>query len=237
VITLLGLLLWTIGGLYLTTDASADQPFTPAGGIVSSLGMIVYGIAAIRAGAAGKLRRFVPVLVGVWFFLQLPLQIAFFFPVGGSPSFLLLLGVLGALWALTGYVVRSGESEGRRRLAALARGRPADQTTGTSRCASNSSHRAAQSPDDLTQSAVESGASGRMPPPTPPRRPGAPCSLVKPQRTLCTQRARPGATALFAATPVGRLALRANGYGTLIPRRSSADRGMSDPLTQLSRID
>ncbi len=107
VITLLGLLLWTIGGLYLTTDASADQPFTPAGGIVSSLGMIVYGIAAIRAGAAGKLRRFVPVLVGVWFFLQLPLQIAFFFPVGGSPSFLLLLGVLGALWALTGYLVRS----------------------------------------------------------------------------------------------------------------------------------
>jgi hypothetical protein len=35
-VTLIGLLLWMIGGLYLTTNASADQAFTPAGGLLSS---------------------------------------------------------------------------------------------------------------------------------------------------------------------------------------------------------
>ncbi len=109
--TLLGLLLWALGPLYLTTDASAEPPFSAAGGLVSSLGMIVYGIAAIRAGASGDRRRFVPLLVGVWFFVQLPVQIAFFLPVGGSPFFLLLLGGSGALWALTGWVVRSKARE------------------------------------------------------------------------------------------------------------------------------
>jgi len=111
VVTLLGLLLWIIGGLYLTMDASVDQPFTPAGGLISSLGMIVLGIAAMRSGVLTDWRRFVPLLVGVWFFVQIPLQIAFFISAQGSPSYALLLGVFGLLWALVGYVVWSAAGE------------------------------------------------------------------------------------------------------------------------------
>jgi hypothetical protein len=85
VVALVGLLLWTVGGLYLTTDASADQALTPAGGLVSSIGMIALGIAVLRARVLSGWRRLVPLLVGAWFFVQLPLQVAFFIGVRGSP--------------------------------------------------------------------------------------------------------------------------------------------------------
>ena len=111
VVALVGLLLWTVGGLYLTTDASADQVLTPAGGLVSSVGMIALGIAVLRAGVLSGWRRLVPLLVGAWFFVQLPLQVAFFIGVRGSPSYAVLLGVFGALWALIGHVVQSYASE------------------------------------------------------------------------------------------------------------------------------
>jgi hypothetical protein len=110
-VTLIGLLLWMIGGLYLTTNASADQAFTPAGGLLSSIGMVVFGLAVLRAGHLNDWRRFVPFLVGVWFFVQLPLQIIFFIGVRGFPSYTMLLGVFGVLWALVGYVVQSYASE------------------------------------------------------------------------------------------------------------------------------
>lgn len=111
VVALVGLLLWTIGGLYLTTNASADQVFTPAGGLISSIGMIMLGIAVIRARVLNDWRKFVPLLVGGWFFVQLPLQVIFFIGVRGSPSYTILLGVFGVLWVLVGYVVRSYASE------------------------------------------------------------------------------------------------------------------------------
>jgi len=111
VVALVGLLLWTIGGLYLTTNASADQVFTPAGGLISSIGMIMLGIAVIRARVLNDWRKFVPLLVGGWFFVQLPLQVIFFIGVQGSPSYTILLGVFGVLWALVGYVVQSYASE------------------------------------------------------------------------------------------------------------------------------
>jgi hypothetical protein len=110
-VTLIGLLLWMIGGLYLTTNASADQAFTPAGGLFSSIGMVAFGVAVLRAGYLNDWRRFVPFLVGVWFFVQLPLQIIFFIGVRGFPSYTMLLGVFGVLWALVGYVVQSYASE------------------------------------------------------------------------------------------------------------------------------
>ena len=107
VVALVGLLLWTIGGLYLATDASADQVLTPAGGLISSVGMIVLGVAVLRAGVLKDWRKLVPLLVGAWFFVQLPLQAVFFIGVQGSPSYAVLLGVFGVLWALVGYVVQS----------------------------------------------------------------------------------------------------------------------------------
>jgi hypothetical protein len=111
VVALAGLLLWMVGGLYLATDASADQVLTPAGGLVSSIGMVALGIAVLRAGVLGGWRRLVPLLVGAWFFVQLPLQVAFFIGVRGSPSYAVLLGIFGMLWALVGHVVRSHASE------------------------------------------------------------------------------------------------------------------------------
>jgi hypothetical protein len=105
VLVLIGLILWTIGGLYLTRDASADQLLTPAGGLISAVGMIMYGIAVLRAGILRDWRRYVPLLVGIWFFAQLPIQIIFFIGAAGSPSYTVLLGVFGVLWALLGYVV------------------------------------------------------------------------------------------------------------------------------------
>lgn len=94
-----------------TGEALVEVVFTPAGGLISSLGMIVLGIAAMRSGVFTDWRRFVPLLVGVWFFVQIPLQIAFFISAQGSPSYALLLGVFGLLWALVGYVVWSAAGE------------------------------------------------------------------------------------------------------------------------------
>src|SRR5918998_2066138 len=111
VVALVGLLLWTVGGLYLTTDASADQVLTPAGGLVSSIGMIVLGIAVLRAGVLSGWPRVLALLVRAWFFVQLPLQVAFFIGVRGSPSYAVLLGVFGVLWALVGHVVQSYASQ------------------------------------------------------------------------------------------------------------------------------
>ncbi len=107
VVALVGLLLWVIGGLYLTTDASADQVSTPAGALISSIGMVMLGIAVIWAKVLNDRRKFVPLLVGGWFFVQLPLQAIFFIGVQGSPSYKMLLRVFGVLWALVGYVVQS----------------------------------------------------------------------------------------------------------------------------------
>lgn len=104
-IVLIGLILWTIGGLYLTKDASTDQLLTPAGGLISAVGMIMYGIAVLRARILRDWRRYIPLLVGIWFFAQLPIQIILFIGAAGSPSYTVLLGVFGVLWALVGYVV------------------------------------------------------------------------------------------------------------------------------------
>ena len=73
--------------------------------------MIALGIAVLRAGVLSGWRRLVPLLVGAWFFVQLPLQVAFFIGVRGSPSYAVLLGFFGALWALVGHVVQSHAGE------------------------------------------------------------------------------------------------------------------------------
>ena len=106
-VTSVALILWMIGALYSVTDPSVDQAISPAGGALSVVGMVAFGIAVLRAGRLRGWRRFVPLLVGVWWPLQLPVQIVYFLGVLGSPSFTLWFGGLGALWALLGYVVAS----------------------------------------------------------------------------------------------------------------------------------
>ena len=63
------------------------------------------GIATLRAGIVAGWQRFVPVLLGLWFFVQLPLQVIFFISTSGLPSYTLLLGIWGILWAVFGCVV------------------------------------------------------------------------------------------------------------------------------------
>lgn len=116
-LALVGLGIWAVGGVILTLDPNADQFLTPLGSVIQSIGMILLGIATFRARTLSGWRRVVPLLIGLWFFIQFPLQ----FPrieAGGLPSYTLLLGVWGILWALFGYILLT---ESRQRAATPAR--------------------------------------------------------------------------------------------------------------------
>ncbi len=103
-LALVGLASWLAGGVVLSINPTADELFTPLGGVTQAIGYILLGIATLRAGKLSGWRRILPLVLGLWFFIQLPLQ----FPrivAGGLPSYTLLLGVWGILWAVFGYVL------------------------------------------------------------------------------------------------------------------------------------
>lgn len=109
IITLLGVGLWVIAftTLFLQPGMAFIQRLTPAGSLLLSLGMILNGAAVVPSPRLHGWRRFVPLLVGLYFPLQLIFQLAFFLngrDATPGPNGM-LLGSWGLLWLLLGVVI------------------------------------------------------------------------------------------------------------------------------------
>ena len=106
IITLLGLCSYLVGQLYTTLLDPDMGIFYALGALLSGVGMLPLGIAALLARRLHGWRRFAPLLVGVYYVLMIPIQIMFFIGPNGEPS-ALLLGAWGLTWALLGYSLYS----------------------------------------------------------------------------------------------------------------------------------
>jgi hypothetical protein len=110
-VVIVGAAFWITAFILLFLDASAvfSQKLTPGGSLLMGIGMILLGIATAASARLPGWRRWVPLSVGVYFPLQLVLQLAFFLNGrDGRPGPNgLLLGTWGLLWALLGMAIVS----------------------------------------------------------------------------------------------------------------------------------
>lgn len=97
-----GLSIWMVSTVFTAVTARTLLPLGPLGSATLTAGLLPLGVRAARAGVFRGLWRLVPVLPGSWFLVQFPIQFALFISQGSRPSYLLLLGVWGVLWALLG---------------------------------------------------------------------------------------------------------------------------------------
>lgn len=103
---LLGAISYIVGTIFIYNfpDHATKQFFTPLGSLLLTIGMLKLAVAVMTAKIWRDWRKFVPLLVGLYFPLQLPLQIVFFLGQGKGPN-PLLLGVWGLFWVLLGAVI------------------------------------------------------------------------------------------------------------------------------------
>jgi hypothetical protein len=76
-LVILGEIGWVVGTIVIPTNPEQEweQPFTPLGAMLSSLGMILIGVSVIRAGVWTGWQRFVPIFTPAYYFLfVLPLR-------------------------------------------------------------------------------------------------------------------------------------------------------------------
>jgi hypothetical protein len=108
VITLLGLVSYITGSLYIYgfPDRAFKQLFTPGGSFLLTLGMLLLGIAVLKARKLRGWRAATPLLVSLYFPLQFPLQALLFLGKGRGPN-PILLGAWGVFWLLLGYAIWS----------------------------------------------------------------------------------------------------------------------------------
>jgi hypothetical protein len=106
--TLLGLLSYIVGSLFIYNfpERAFRQLFTPGGSALMTLGMLLLGAAVLRAGRWRGWRVAVPLVTGLYFPLQFPLQAALFLGKGRGPN-PTLLGAWGLFWLLLGIAVLS----------------------------------------------------------------------------------------------------------------------------------
>lgn len=103
-IAVLGLTSYIVGSIYIYNFPDGPQFFTPAGSALIMLGMLLLGRAVLVARTLRGWRALTPLLVGLYFPLQFPLQAIFFLSQGRGPS-PVLLGVWGFFWVLLGVAV------------------------------------------------------------------------------------------------------------------------------------
>jgi hypothetical protein len=98
-----GLCAWLIGVFYIRANPEREfrQPFTPTGSFAMSVGMILTGIAILNTDLLPTPWQYIPLLTGVFFLAQFPIQAIFFIRTQGSPSYH-ILSLWGILWAATG---------------------------------------------------------------------------------------------------------------------------------------
>jgi hypothetical protein len=109
VLSMLGLLTYSIGSLYIYTapdfeSREFNQLFTPIGAQLTSFGMILLGIAVLSARRERGWQAFLPLLVGLGFYVQFLFQIIFRLSQG-QPPFYPLLSAWGLLWILLGWLI------------------------------------------------------------------------------------------------------------------------------------
>jgi hypothetical protein len=90
--------------IYSFPDRGTRQIFTPLGSLLLTIGMLKISVAVLAAGKLSGWRKFVPLLVGLYFPIQLPLQMIFFLGQGRGPN-PFLLGGWGLVWLMLGWVI------------------------------------------------------------------------------------------------------------------------------------
>jgi len=102
-LTIVGLGSWIAGMFYIRAHPAREfrQPFTPLGSFAMSIGMILTGIAVLNTDILDDPWRYVPLLTGLFFLAQFPVQAIFFIRTQGAPSYR-VLSLWGLLWALCG---------------------------------------------------------------------------------------------------------------------------------------
>jgi hypothetical protein len=106
-LTLLGNLC-QIGGMLcylLFPHTAGGQVLTPLGGILITLGMVVLGIATLGGKKLSGWQAWVPLLVGLYFLVQLVVVQIPFFLRRGHPLFAPLLDLWGLFWILLALVI------------------------------------------------------------------------------------------------------------------------------------
>lgn len=102
-LVVLGVTAWIAAFVVLFGDPGAafTQRLTPVGSVLMALGMLLLGVAVLASRRITGRRAAVPLLVGIYFPVQLGVQIAFFLDgKDGAPGPNgVLLGVWGLLWA------------------------------------------------------------------------------------------------------------------------------------------
>jgi len=104
ILMVLGFIGWIVGTVFILSFPSQewDQPFTPLGAMLSSLGTILLGISVIRAQVWQSWQRFALIFVPAYYFLVvLPLQFLVFIPRTDDVNFY-LLATWYATWSLVG---------------------------------------------------------------------------------------------------------------------------------------
>lgn len=100
VISLAGLALWVAeyGAKLLVAGTTFGNGFDIGGSMLLGLGMLLLGIAVLRARRAGGWQRWAPLAVAVYFFLQIVPQVTM--TESGANGW--LLGLWGLTWVLLG---------------------------------------------------------------------------------------------------------------------------------------
>ena len=102
-----GLILGVMGSIYTLPDPNRVQWLTPLGSVSVSLGWLAFGIGVLRSRILQSWQRFVPLILGLYFFIQFPLQFFLFISVRGYPSYLIVVGGYGVLIAILGSTIFS----------------------------------------------------------------------------------------------------------------------------------
>lgn len=108
-LALLGQATQIVGMAYIFANPALEssQLFTPLGAQAIWLGMLLLGVATLRARKLTGWRRFTPLIVSAYFVVQIAaVQIPFYLTQGFEPNFV-VLALWGLPWILLGLAVRS----------------------------------------------------------------------------------------------------------------------------------